>query len=142
MNNNNRSTMAKYQGFQGWSLKKLYFTFSLLPFLSIYLAFTNYFQLYDLPTGINHIQLQTFLKIFKRNLLQMISITVFIIMFVFQVYKRPFYSPRWVLIAACVEKLLLIANSSFNFVIYCLAGKGFRQQVSISSTFYVQLLCL
>ena len=45
------------------------------------------------------------------------------------VYKRPFYSPRWVLIAACVEKLLLIANSSFNFVIYCLAGKGFRQQM-------------
>ena len=32
-------------------------------------------------------------------------------------------------IAACVEKLLLIANSSFNFVIYCLAGKGFRQQM-------------
>ena len=33
------------------------------------------------------------------------------------------------MIAACVEKLLLIANSSFNFVIYCLAGKGFRQQM-------------
>ena len=46
-----------------------------------------------------------------------------------KLYKRPFYSPRWVLIAACVEKLLLIANSSFNFVIYCLAGKHFRQQM-------------
>lgn len=43
--------------------------------------------------------------------------------------RRQFIAPRWVLVVASFEKLFLIINSSLNFVIYCLAGKGFRQQM-------------
>jgi hypothetical protein len=44
-------------------------------------------------------------------------------------FKRPFYSPSWVLILSSVEKLTLIINSSINFIFYCLVGKAFRQQM-------------
>ena len=46
-----------------------------------------------------------------------------------QLFGKNYFSPTWVLIFASVEKLLLIVNSSINFVFYCLAGKSFRQQM-------------
>ena len=37
-----------------------------------------------------------------------------------------YVEPAWVLIASSIEKILLIFNSSINFVYYCLVGKTFR----------------
>lgn len=44
-------------------------------------------------------------------------------------YQRTFFDPRWVLIGSNMEKILLVFNSSINFVYYCLVGKAFRQHM-------------
>ena len=44
-------------------------------------------------------------------------------------YNRPYLQPAWVLYVSSVEKLLLILNSSINFVYYCICGKTFRQHM-------------
>ncbi|TRY77850.1 hypothetical protein TCAL_06148 [Tigriopus californicus] len=44
-------------------------------------------------------------------------------------YNRRYKEPNWVLIAYSIEKVLLIFNSSINFVYYCVVGKKFRQHM-------------
>ena len=35
--------------------------------------------------------------------------------------------PSWTIVLTCIEKILLILNSSANFVYYCFAGREFRR---------------
>ena len=35
--------------------------------------------------------------------------------------------PGWTIVLTCIEKILLILNSSANFVYYCFAGREFRR---------------
>ncbi len=44
-------------------------------------------------------------------------------------HQKKFREPAWMLIALALEKVLLVANSSVNFVYYCLVGKTFRQHM-------------
>ena len=40
------------------------------------------------------------------------------------------YSPAWIMCTISVSHLLLMANSSVNFLVYCVAGKRFRSTLA------------
>lgn len=44
-------------------------------------------------------------------------------------YNRRYVEPNFIVIAKSIEQILLIFNSSINFVYYCLVGKTFRQHM-------------